>query len=240
MRWRGEIEKALYGPRAMRFVSTSVLLKIAQNIKPSITDNTLHSWINEMTEAGELVKVYRSLYANMRAHPPVVPPEACQYMYPGAVVSLQYVLGAFGIINNPPRAITFVAPIRHTEAGRRVSPMVRTITGDFGEFRLHALPERMLDSSAGVRSDLLDPTAKFYARATPEKALVDWIYLAASPRSKSKLTMPPFDTDVDDLDLERLMRIARNTGTDRYVADFLKSLKNTDEDESEEAYPRPS
>lgn len=73
MRWRDEIEKVLYGPRAMRFVSTPVLLRIAQDVRPTITDNTLHSWINEMTEAGKLVKVYRSFYANKRAYPPVVP-----------------------------------------------------------------------------------------------------------------------------------------------------------------------
>jgi len=58
---------------------------------------------------------------------------------------------------------------------------------------------------AGSLDDRMDPNAR-YARATPEKALLDWIYLGASPRTK--LSSPPLDTDLDRLNKARLRRLA--------------------------------
>ena len=46
-----------------------------------------------------------------------------------------------------------------------------------------------------------------YARATPEKALLDWIYLGASPRTK--ISGPPLDLALDRLNLPRLKRLAK-------------------------------
>ena len=45
-----------------------------------------------------------------------------------------------------------------------------------------------------------------YARATAEKALLDWIYLGASPRTK--ISGPPLDLALDRLNLPRLKRLA--------------------------------
>jgi hypothetical protein len=45
-----------------------------------------------------------------------------------------------------------------------------------------------------------------YRRATPEAALLHWLYLSDSPRSR--MSAPPLDLDLDSLDLKRLKRLA--------------------------------
>jgi hypothetical protein len=45
-----------------------------------------------------------------------------------------------------------------------------------------------------------------YRRATPEAALLHWIYLSSSPRSR--MSTPPLDLDLGELDLRRLNRLA--------------------------------
>jgi len=235
MKWEGKIDAALYGHNALRFVSTTMLYKIAQEAKSTITKNTFHAMINDMKQAGKLVQVRRGLYANMRALPRVTPAEAARYLVPGAVVSLQYVLGAFGVINNPPRAITVVAPIQDID-GKRIPPSVRTLAGDFGEFRIHALPAWLFTRKAGKIEDREDGSARYYRRATPEKALVDWVYLAGSPRSR--LPMPPFDTDIEDLDMDRLIRLGKAAGIENRLRAFIDGLGRGGEEEDPQG-PHP-
>jgi hypothetical protein len=45
-----------------------------------------------------------------------------------------------------------------------------------------------------------------YRRATAEAALLHWLYLSDSPRSR--MSVPPLDLDLDSLDLKRLKRLA--------------------------------
>jgi len=69
------------------------------------------------------------------------------------------------------------------------------------------MPRALLE--AGGIEDRLDLTrAGAHPRASPEKALLDWLYLARSPRSP---VSPPALHDVahDALDKKRLMRLAR-------------------------------
>lgn len=235
MKWESKIDEALHGYNALRFVNTTSLYKIAQEAKPTITKNTFHALINDMKQTGKLVQVRRGLYANLRALPRVVPAEAAQHLSPGAVVSLQYVLGAFGVINNPPRAVTVVAPIQDID-GKRIPPSVRTVVGDFGEYRIHALPAWLFTGKAGTIEDREDASARYYRRATPEKALVDWIYLAGSPRSR--LPMPPFDTDIEDLDMDRLLRLGKGAGIENRLRAFIDGLGRGGEEEDPQG-PHP-
>ena len=77
-----------------------------------------------------------------------------------------------------------------------------------GTFRFFAMPARLLDERSGKIDDIRD--LRFdYPRATPEKALLDWIYLGAS---KSRMTRPPFDVEVDRLNKTKLNRIAKSMG----------------------------
>jgi hypothetical protein len=228
MKWEDMMDKFLYGYKAPRLMSTMALYKIAQEAKLTITRKTFHLMVKDMKSAGKLVQVRKGLYANLRALPQVVPAEAAQYLFPGAVVSLQYVLGAFGVINNPPRAVTVVAPIQDID-GKRIPPSVRTLTGEFSEYRVHALPAWLFTGKAGSLEDREDGSVRYYRRATPEKALVDWIYLAGSPHSR--LPMPPFDTDIEDLDMDRLLRLGKNAGIEERLRGFIDGLGRGGEDE---------
>jgi hypothetical protein len=57
--------------------------------------------------------------------------------------------------------------------------------------------------------DRMDLDVK-YPRATPEKALLDWLYLGAS--RYSKIAGPPLDLELERLDASRLRRLARAMG----------------------------
>jgi hypothetical protein len=46
-----------------------------------------------------------------------------------------------------------------------------------------------------------------YRRATPEAALLHWLYLSGSPRSR--MSAPPLDLDLGELDLRKLKRLAK-------------------------------
>jgi hypothetical protein len=65
------------------------------------------------------------------------------------------------------------------------------------------MPERVLET--GTESDRL-VTGVDYRRATPEAALLHWLYLSGSPRSR--MSTPPLDLDLGELDLKRLNRLA--------------------------------
>ena len=71
------------------------------------------------------------------------------------------------------------------------------------------MPAHLTDEHAGPLEDIRD--LRFdYPRTTPEKALLDWIYLGASPRSR--MTRPPLDLETEPLNRARLKRIARRMG----------------------------
>jgi hypothetical protein len=52
----------------------------------------------------------------------------------------------------------------------------------------------------------VDLNQRLYPRATTEKALLDWIYLGDSPRTK--LAPPPLDIDLERVHKRRLKRLA--------------------------------
>jgi hypothetical protein len=72
------------------------------------------------------------------------------------------------------------------------------------------MPRKMLEAGAlADRLDLNRSTA--HPHATAEKALLDWLYLATSPRST--LSPPaPQDVDLEALDRRRLGRLATRMG----------------------------
>ena len=67
-----------------------------------------------------------------------------------------------------------------------------------------------------------------YPRATSEKALLDWIYLGASPRTK--LSGPPLDIDLDRLDTARLTRLSRRMNLASELKDYLARKRKYDRD----------
>jgi hypothetical protein len=65
------------------------------------------------------------------------------------------------------------------------------------------VPERVLET--GAENDRL-VTGVDYRRATPEAALLHWLYLSGS--SRSRMSAPPLDLDLGKFDLKRLKRLA--------------------------------
>lgn len=118
------------------------------------------------------------------------------------MVSLQTVLGEAGITNNFPDVVTSVVP---HEPGR--VPSVRPVKAADIEFRFHSMPARLLNDRAGELEDRMDLDVK-YPRATPEKALLDWIYLGES--RYSRIAGPPLDVEIECLSGPRLRRLARS------------------------------
>jgi hypothetical protein len=115
------------------------------------------------------------------------------------VISLQTVLGDSGVWNNYTGWVTAVVPL----SSRYSTPSLGTVETGAGTFVFRGVPERVLE--AGAENDRLVAGVD-YRRATPEAALLHWLYLSASPRSR--MSTPPLDLDLGALDLKRLMRLA--------------------------------
>ena len=165
--------------------------------------------VGDLADARCIWPVNRRLYLNREASPAAGPDEAAEYLERGAIVSLQRVLGAHGILNNPSAYVTAVVPIR----SGHLPPTLGHRATEAGVFVFKGIPAVVLE--AGEEEDRLEALNRpFPGRmpiATPEKALIDWIYLGSSPRSDMHLP-PIHDIDLETLDRERLGRLAKAAG----------------------------
>ena len=190
----------LLGADAPRVLTTPMLAAILSDRRKLPARNTQFRWIREQVRSGVLRPMTRGLYLNQLATPRPTAAEAAGFIRTGAIVSLQTVLGEAGITNNFPDVVTSLVP---HEPGHVSS--VRPVRAADVEFRFHSMPARFLDDRAGRMEDRLDLDVK-YARATPEKALLDWLYLGGSPYSR--IAGPPFDVEFEQLSGSRLRRLA--------------------------------
>jgi hypothetical protein len=184
--------------------------------------NTLFRWVRDQVAGGVLRPMTRGLYLNQLAAPSPTAAEAAGFIRTGAIVSLQTVLGEAGITNNFPDVVTSVLP----HARGHVSS-VRPVRAADIEFRFHSMPSRLLDDRAGELEDRMDLDVK-YPRATPEKALLDWLYLGAS--RYSKIAGPPLDLEFERFDASRLRRLARSMGLTEELKVWLTRKKKYDAD----------
>lgn len=190
----------LLGAEAPRVLTTPMLAAILSDRRKLPARNTLFRWIREQVASGVLRPMTRGLYLNQLATPRPTAAEAAGFIRTGSIVSLQTVLGEAGITNNFPDVVTSVVP-----HGRGHVPSVRPVRAADIEFRFHSMPARFLDDCAGLLEDRMDLDVK-YPRATPEKALLDWLYLGESPYSR--IAGPPFDMEIEQLNGARLRRLA--------------------------------
>ena len=168
-----------------------------------VPDATLHAWIRDAIARKRLEPVTRGVYLNRFVSPAGRLADAAAPVRRDAIVSLQTALDEVGLLNNPPVSVTAIVPL---DSGS-TRPRVGRVQTAGGTLQFHAMPRALLE--AGEIEDRLDLTqAGAHPRASPEKALLDWLYLARSPRS---LVSPPAlpDVDHDSLDKKRLMRLAR-------------------------------
>lgn len=178
-------------------------------------DATLHAWIREAIARRRLEPVTRGVYLNRFVSPAGRLADAAAHVRRDAIVSLQTALDEAGHLNNPPTSVTAVVPL---DRGT-LRPRVGHVQTAAGALQFHAMPRALLE--AGAIEDRMDLTrAGAHPRASPEKALLDWLYLARSPRSS---VSPPalHDVDHDSLDKKRLMRLARAMNLDGTLALWL-------------------
>lgn len=148
-------------------------------------------------------------------------------------MTLSWVLEQAGITNNFGDTVTCVIPTDPAWPNPQISDRITSA----GTFRFFAMPARLLDERAGRLEDIRD--LRFdYPRATPEKALLDWIYLGQSPRSR--MTPPPFDLEVEALDAGRLQRLAQSMGLELPLQEWIAQYQayQVDEDVRENSSSR--
>ena len=151
---------------------------------------------------GNLFAVQRGLYLNHFRAVPGTLADTVPLFHKDAVVSLNTVLGDAGILNNPSNTVTAVVPLDPDSP----LPHLGRKTTQAGSLHFFGMPRRVLQ--AGKPGDRLEAEHRFgHARATPEKALMDWLYLGQSPRSNRTLPARQ-DIDIALLKQPRLRRLA--------------------------------
>lgn len=206
---RQVLEKALLAFDAPHVVTTQDLEAclrvggVSAGAPPSAA--TLTRWVRALTATGALQPVTRGVYLNRLAGPAVHPAEAAQYLRRGAVVSLAWVLERSGALNNFGDTVTCVLP----QVPGMAPPKVGERDTTAGPFRFYAMPARLI-AAGSARIDDVQDLHTSYPRATPERALLDWIYLGASVRSR--LPPPPLDLQLRGMRQSRLTRLANAMG----------------------------
>lgn len=176
------------------------------------SNQTTTRFADRLIASGLLSRVQRDLYANRAIEPAVQPNELTPKLRDGAVVGLYTVLGEIGIAHNPSRVVTALMP-----ASSRSIGLKRRVETPVGDFRFIGISEEIF--FAGSEADRLDPIFS-YPRATPERAFCDWIYLAAQ-RGPGKIASPPLDLAAEELDQDRVGRLADAMGVRGYVEAWM-------------------
>ena len=218
-KWRTILEERLAAADAPAVLNRALLARFARtaNGRP-VAPSSLSYWLKNARSRGKLPAVQRGLFLNRWRRPAGTLADAAPWLRTDAVVSLNTVLGDAGVLNNPSHAVTAVVPLDRGAPPPRLGRQ-RTRAGSLHFF---GLPRRILE--AGAAPDRLSEQAQLdHPRATPEKALLDWLYLAASPRSHR--TWPPrTDLDLDLLNLQRLRRLAKAADMQDVLQTWLQDL----------------
>lgn len=203
--WKIRAEARLLDPETPAVLTSAMLMALVASGEASPPSSaTLHRWLREMAAATKLREVIKGVYLNRMGHNDVSPAAAAQWIRARSVVSLTWVLEQAGVTNNLGDTVTCVIPIDPSWT----NPQIGDRRTALGTFRFFAMPARLVlfDEVSKVLADVRD--LRFdYPRSTPEKALLDWIYLGASARSR--MTRPPMDLDTSLLDRRRLERLAK-------------------------------
>ena len=206
--WQMALEARLGAPDAPAVLSRDLLGRLSRSTRTGapVPTSSLTHWIAAARTRARLETVVAGLYINhFRARPGSLA-DAAHWLKIDAVISLNTVLGDACVLNNPSYTVTAVVPIDRGAS----PPKLGRMETKAGILHFFGLPRRILE--AGAAEDRLEATVpRDHARATPEKALLDWLYLGESPRSQR--TPPPRgDIDITLLDRRRLARLAKAMG----------------------------
>lgn len=213
--WTTRLELALADPEALRVLDRKSIVGLAQVVRPGVSEPTVERWIQDAVGAHRLQRVVRGLYLNRLITPPAQLAEAAVWLRPGAVISLQTVLGDAGVWNNYTGWVTAVVPLSR----RYPTPSLGRLEASAGTFVFRGLPEPLL--AAGREEDRL-ASGFTYRRATAEAALLHWLYLSHSPRSR--MSPPPSDLDLSPLDSRKLDRLAHAMSLSERLQSWLDRI----------------
>lgn len=213
--WQIRLEQMLAAPDAPAVLSRALLERFGATVPRD--DRGFHDigasswtyWIKGLVARGALKPVQRGLYLNRLRPRPGTLADAVPWLQRDAILSLNTVLGDAGVLNNPSRVVTAIVPI---DVGAPPPARLGRRQTKAGVVHFYGIPRAILEAGAPEDRYQDEPNAD-HIRATPEKALVDWLYLGASPRSRRSLP-PRGDIDLEMLDQERLARLARAAGVD--------------------------
>ena len=184
---------------------------------------TFDRWIREAVQAGKLEKVRAGIFVNAAGNASVSVAAAAGFVRRSAVPSLSWVLEQNWILNNFGDVITCTVPMA---PGLQV-PNVSAVQTHYGTFQFRALPWRLHDLDSLPVADWRD-NRYAHPRATPEKALCDWLYLGQSPRSS--LRPPPLDLEYEKFNKAKLRRIVRAMGIAEAFNAWLQKKHQYDQD----------
>jgi hypothetical protein len=201
--WKLEAESHLLRGDTPAVLTSGMLQMIASLPgKAAPPPATFQRWLDDLVRSKKLQRVIKGVFLNRMGHRDVNPAAAAQWVRTRSVVSLAWVLEQAGVTNNFGDTVTCVIPTDPSWP----NPQISDRKTQAGTFRFFAMPAHLVDERAGALADIRD--LRFdYPRATPEKALLDWIYLGASNRSR--MIRPPYDLDLAALDKARLKRMAK-------------------------------
>ena len=203
--------------------TTGMLWNEASSTAAPPSRPTFERWLAKANASGRLVKVRNGLFLNAAGNKSVSVGAAAGYIKQSAVPSLAWVLEQDWTLNNMGDVITCVVSLTPGLPVPNLSPVKTPL----GEFRFRALPWQVYELDALEVADWRD--SRFaHPRATPEKALCDWLYLAASPRSPMK--DPPLDLEFERLDADRLRRVATAMSIQKHLDAWIQSKRRYDED----------
>lgn len=217
--WKTTALRLLGDPSAPRVFGREELIDYFAQHNLDIPLRTLLRGLREWESAQLVERIAQGVYLNAQHKFPVVTPaEAAHFLRKDAVLSLHYVLGNAGVLNNPSHWITCVLPSSNNKA-------VTEVEMDNGlVFRFAYVQDEFFNTQ--LKRDALQQYAQV-PTATPEKALLDLLYLVASPRGSKRWSLPPVhDWDMDCLDHERLDRLAQQLNMEEPLRVFKDSLDN--------------
>ncbi|WP_137919668.1 hypothetical protein [Hydrogenophaga sp. 2FB] len=219
--WKVHAETWLMSPESPFVLTSGSLRLLAESHHLDTGDRapanaTFFRWLKDMTAAHKLIEVTHGVYLNRLGHRSESPSAAASFVRRGAVVSLAYVLEQAGLTNNFGETFTCVIPTHPSWTTPQLSE--RHVPG-LGTFRFHAMRVDRLEPQGAKTSDIYDLRFN-YKRTTPEKALLDWIYLANT--KQSKLTAPALDINANELDPRRLKRLARKMGIEAELMAWME------------------
>jgi len=221
-RWKLTLDNALLTSNVDVWTTTQLLGQAMLDPNPP-SKPSFNRWIDEAVESGKLLRVRRGVFLNPMGNRRVHAAAAATYIRRNAVPSLSWVLEQDWLLNNFSDVVTCTVPMAPSIKLINVAP-VKT---EHGWFRFHTLPWRIHEPDNLPVEDWRDNRVD-YARATPEKAFTDWLYLARSPRSWLK--RPPYDLEFAELNKKRLARIIKALSLDDIYQEWIAKKNQYDQD----------